>query len=202
MSYVYIENLGCAKNQVDAEVMGARLEEAGWTWTADADQADLIVINTCGFIEPAQQESIDTTLSFLSAYPDTPVTLAGCMAQRYAEDLAEGLPEVSGIFGNREPHRIEEFVRRLEEHPSDTGPLVWIPDGEVTLTAPRRNRLLSHPGSAFIKIAEGCNHSCSFCAIPSIRGRLRLRPTGDILREFRELRAAGVYEFNLIAQDL
>ncbi|MDA3951619.1 MAG: 30S ribosomal protein S12 methylthiotransferase RimO [Spirochaeta sp.] len=202
MASVYIENLGCAKNQVDAEVMGARLEDAGWTWTDVAEQADLIVINTCGFIEPAQQESIDTTLAFLNAYPDTPVTLAGCMAQRYADELAGGMPEIAGVFGNREPHRIDVVVRRITDHHAEHGPLVWVPEGEPVITAHPRNRLLSHPGSAFIKIAEGCNHSCSFCAIPSIRGRLRLRPVGDILREFRELRAAGIFEFNLIAQDL
>ncbi len=197
---VYIENLGCAKNQVDAEIMGARLEDAGWSWTTDPDEASLILVNTCGFIEPAQQESIDTTLAILSEYPDVPVALAGCLAQRYADDLAAEIPELAGVFGNREPDRIVEFLRRLESH--DSGPLVWLPEGARTPAEPRRGVLLSHPGTAYVKIAEGCDHHCSFCAIPSIRGLQRVRTAESILAEFRELRSRGIREFNLVAQDL
>ncbi len=206
MASFYIENLGCAKNQVDAEIMGHSLQRDGWLWSDDAGTSELIIVNTCGFIEPAQQESIDTTLTFLSQFPDTPVILTGCMAQRFADDLAEGLPEVVGIFGNREPREISTFLRRLrarnEHGPTYGGPEIWLPQGQVRLTGAPRGRLLSHPGSAYLKIAEGCEHNCTFCAIPSIRGRLRMRGTEDLLSEFRELRRRGRYEFNLIAQDL
>lgn len=202
MSNIYIENLGCAKNQVDAEVMGTQLESDGWTWVDDPAAADLIIVNTCGFIEPAQQQSIDTTLALTSSYPGTPVALAGCMAQRFADELAEGLPEIAGIFGNREPQLISEFVRRLERGDSAHGPVVWIPPGNASLTDAARKRFLSHPGSAYLKIAEGCDHACSFCAIPSIRGGLRTRRRSAILGEFLAMRERGVFEFNLIAQDL
>lgn len=201
-SAIYIENLGCAKNQVDAEVMGAQLESEGRSWVADPADADLILVNTCGFIEPAQQQSIDTTLSLLATHPDTAVALAGCMAQRFADELAEGMPELVGIFGNREPHLIGEFLRRIEGDSQLPTPLVWIPPGGDTLTDASRTRFLSHPGSGYIKIAEGCDHACSFCAIPAIRGRLRRRPATDIIEEFRRMRHQGVVEFNLVAQDL
>lgn len=202
---VYIENLGCAKNQVDAEIMGARLEDAGWRWVSDPAEASLILVNTCGFIEPAQKESIATTFEMLASYPETPLALTGCLAQRYSEELARDMPELTGIFGNREPDRIVEFVQGLLAGDPDAGsrpPLVWLPSGGSELVEPRRRRLLSHEGSAFIKVAEGCDHHCSFCAIPSIRGRQRVRSVPSILSEFRELRRAGVFEFNLVAQDL
>lgn len=200
---VYIENLGCAKNQVDAEIMGARLEAAGWRWVSAPEQASLILVNTCGFIEPAQQESIDTALAVLAAHPDVPVALTGCLAQRFSGDLAEGMPELAGVFGNRRPERIVEFVERLLREERDPGsPLVWLPDGGPHLADPQRSRLLSHAGSVFLKVAEGCNHNCSFCAIPSIRGVQRTRESSSILEEFRVLRGRGLREFNLVAQDL
>lgn len=199
---VYIEHLGCAKNQVDAEVMVSQLEESDWTWTDDPAAASLILVNTCAFIEPAQQESIDTALSLLASYPDTPIALTGCMAQRFPEDLTEGLPELSGIFGNRDPGRILDFVSSLSSLSSAGAPVVSLPDAETVLPGARRTRLFSHPGSAYIKIAEGCDHSCSFCAIPSIRGKLRVRSADSVIREIDELAEAGVREFNLVAQDL
>lgn len=236
-SSVYIENLGCAKNQVDAEIMGARLEDAGWTWVDNPDEASLILINTCGFIEPAQQESIDTALAALDRHPGIPVALAGCLAQRFSAELAGDIPELAGVFGNREPDRIDEFVRRLMAgnvagavdeavagnvagavdgavagnvaravDGAGTGPgaspLVWLPPGADDLAEPRRNRLLSHPGSVYLKVAEGCDHHCSFCAIPSIRGPQRVRSVDSIVNEFRHLRKEGLFEFNLVAQDL
>ncbi|SIQ27032.1 ribosomal protein S12 methylthiotransferase [Alkalispirochaeta americana] len=197
----YIENLGCAKNQVDAEIMGARLEETGRVWTDDPSLAEVIIVNTCGFIEPAQQESIDTTLAMMAGYPRASVVLAGCLTQRFPDALAEGLPEAAGIFGNREPDKIAEFLDRLDGHPAGN-PLVWLPPGGADLAEPRRRRLLSHPGSVFLKVAEGCDHRCTFCAIPDIRGPQRSRSAGSILDEFRQLRQQGLYEFNLVAQDL
>lgn len=209
---VYVEHLGCAKNQVDAEIMVSRLEEGGWRWTDDPSTASLILVNTCAFIEPAQQESIDTTLALAKAHPDTPIALTGCMAQRFSDELAEGLPELAGIFGNRDPRRIDEFVSRLRGGvKGDAGkispegaaaPVVWLPEAETILPGESRRRLFSHPGSAYVKVAEGCDHACSFCAIPSIRGALRVRRADSLLREIEDLATAGVREFNLVAQDL
>ncbi len=202
MPAFYIENLGCAKNQVDAEVMGRHMQLHGWEWTGEADSADFIIVNTCGFIEPAQQESIDTTLSLIHAYPDTPVAMAGCMAQRFADDLVRGMPEIAGVFGNRQPGEVVRFVEGVLGRAPGAPPYSLLPDGEPRLVGGRRDRLLSHPGSAYMKIAEGCEHNCSFCAIPSIRGRLRTRTISDVVEEFRHFRERGIYEFNLIAQDL
>jgi ribosomal protein S12 methylthiotransferase len=124
------------------------------------------------------------------------------MAQRYAAELAEGMPELAGIFGNREPHRITEFLDRLDDADPSRAPIIWVPEGAGPLADAPRRRLLSGPGSSFLKIAEGCDHACSFCAIPSIRGRLRVRSGTSVLNEFRRLRNDGVWEFNLVAQDL
>ena len=223
---VYIENLGCAKNQVDAEIMGNRLEAVGWRWVDSPQGADLILVNTCAFIEPAQEESVNTTLDLVAEYPETPVAVTGCLAQRFGSELASEMPELAGVFGNRSPRRIDEFVRRIQTGNQSTdgadgsdravdvpgsvggattgrgGPVVWLPDDGSHLDGAPRPRLLSLPGSAFLKVAEGCNHHCSFCAIPSIRGALRGRDHREIRREFRELRKAGVFEINLVAQDL
>jgi ribosomal protein S12 methylthiotransferase len=195
---VYIENLGCAKNQVDAEVMIASLERAGWRSTVTPDDADLILVNTCGFIEPAQQESIDVTLSLATQFPDTTIALTGCLAQRFPDQLTDGLPEIAGVFGNRDPGSIDRFVTRIA--PGER--VVSLPEGVSPLPPYRRTRLLSHPGSAYVKIAEGCDHACSFCAIPGIRGSLRVRDARSVVAEVERLLETGVVEFNLIAQDL
>lgn len=198
---LYLENLGCAKNQVDAEVMGTLLERQGWQWIDHPDAAELIVVNTCGFIEPAQEESIDRIMQLIAAHPNTPVIAAGCLSQRFPQQLAEGIPELAAVFGNRAPERIGELLERIATETSEN-PLVWTPDGTADLPSLPRKRLISHPGSAFIKVAEGCDHRCTFCAIPLIRGRVRTRPLEAIVAEAAELAQRGILEFNLIAQDL
>ncbi|MGH0054466.1 MAG: 30S ribosomal protein S12 methylthiotransferase RimO [Sphaerochaetaceae bacterium] len=199
MKKFYIENLGCSKNQVDAELLIKQLEEDELQMTESADEADLILVNTCGFIESAREQSIDAFFSLHEANPEAKIILSGCMAQRYAEELKEQLPEASAIFGNRDLSAIREVVRkvfagdRLVEVPSYPSP-----EKEVY----ERNELLSFPGSAYLKISEGCNHWCSYCAIPLIRGNLRSRPKPIILSDAALLLARGVKEINLIAQDL
>ena len=200
--YVYIENLGCAKNQVDGEVLACSLEKDGWTLTDDASKASLIFVNTCGFIESAREESIDTFFSLRSQYPKAKVVISGCLAQRYAEELREQIPEADGIFGNRDLSRVNDFVGdicgRKKKEPKLEVPEYPDPDADIF----ERNELFNYPGSAFLKISEGCNHRCGFCAIPLIRGSLRSRPRAKILEEARDLVVRGIREINLIAQDL
>ena len=194
ISRFYIENLGCAKNQVDAEEMIKALELQGFLFTDDPENADLIIVNTCGFIGPAKEESIDTLFEFRQAYPDKKIILAGCLAQRYGREM--DLPEADGIFGNKSPALITEAVERLmgSERP------VFIPEGAYHSVG--RERLLGFKGSAYLKIAEGCDNNCSYCAIPLIRGGVSSRGIEDIAGEFSSLVGRGVFEINLIAQDL
>jgi len=199
---VYFENLGCAKNQVDAEVMACRLEKKGWTVVQEADGADLIIVNTCGFIESAKKESVDTFFSLRNNHPDARIVVSGCLAQRYASQLEEQLPEADAVFGNRDLGLIDSVVDSLEKKetakPVRLTPPYPDPDNEFD----RRSRLFGYPGSAFVKISEGCNHRCGYCAIPLIRGDLRSRPESAILSEMRRLADSGIKEMNVVAQDL
>lgn len=195
---VYIENLGCAKNQVDAEVMLQYLQDTGeWVYTDDASAAEVILVNTCGFIESAREESIQALMEFRSSYPDAEVIMTGCLAERYAETISEELYEADGFMGNRDLSRITEVVRAAAA-------------GERRVELPRsfrqdepyRERLFSFPSSAYLKISEGCDHRCRYCAIPVIRGGLRSRSADDVVREVEDLVRRGIYEINVIAQDL
>ena len=179
--------------------MISALQSEGWNATDDPSAADTILVNTCGFIEPAKQESIDTTLMHLQHAPDARVVMTGCLSQRYPDELATEIPELAGVFGNRAPESIGQFLRKVESKSAD-GPVVEVPD--ATIDRPLRSDLLSFPGSAFLKVSEGCDNRCSFCAIPLIRGRMRSRPPSHILAEVDDLLANGVREINLVAQDL
>ncbi|MBN2510106.1 MAG: 30S ribosomal protein S12 methylthiotransferase RimO [Spirochaetales bacterium] len=194
MNRFYIENLGCAKNQVDAEEMIQALEQKGLVFSDNPDTADLIIVNTCGFIGPAKEESIDTLLGYRRVYPHKKIILSGCLAQRYRQEME--LPEADAVFGNRQPSRITSVVEAVfrGERP------VTIPEGAYS--PGQRDRLLGFKGSAYLKIAEGCNNNCSFCAIPLIRGPVASRGIDEVAREFSSLVSRGVREINLIAQDL
>ena len=196
--YLYIENLGCAKNQVDAEILSCSLEKDGWSLTDDAQKADLIRVNTCGFIESAREESINTFFELRELNPKARIIVSGCLAQRYGQELSEQLPEADGIFGNRDLKQINGFVENLSPKSRLLVPEYPDPDSEIY----DRKELFGYPGSAYLKISEGCNHRCGFCAIPLIRGGLRSRSMDSILDEARTLVARGVREINLIAQDL
>ena len=192
----YLENLGCSKNQVDAEIMINSLSKEGWTYVPDSLEAELIIVNTCGFIKAAKEESIDTAITFRKNYPGKKILLTGCFAQRYGATLLDNMPEIDGVFGNHNLQLIPEVAESvvLGERPA------LIPlEGS---SRPERANLLSFPGSAYVKISEGCNHRCSYCAIPLIRGNLRSRTVDDILLEIKDLLASGILEINLIAQDL
>lgn len=192
----YIHNLGCAKNQVDADIMTRSLERAGWTLSSEPAEDGTILVNTCSFIRDAKEESISSILELRQQYPDATVVATGCLAQRYGADLTEEMAELDGVFGNRAPGRIARYLE--EQLPS--GERMVAPE-ERGLEADRANRF-SYPGSAYVKIAEGCDTNCAFCAIPLIRGRLASRRIEDILREVRELLDDGSREIVLVAQDL
>ena len=196
---IYVEHLGCAKNQVDAEVMVQQLVEAGCIVAQSADDADVILVNTCGFIESAREESVNTFFALRDQYPEAKVVMTGCLSQRYGADLERELVEADGIFGNRDLRRITTLVRRIYagERAIDLPayPL-------ITEESDLRGTLFNYPGSAYLKISEGCNHRCRYCAIPLIRGSLRSRPLDAIITEAKRLIDTGIIELNLIAQDL
>ena len=171
-SRYFIDPFGCVKNQVDAENIMADLNNAGWENVGDAEQADVIIVNSCGFIESAKKESIDAVLWWRKLYPKKRIILAGCLAKRYGKELAEILQEAE----------VTDMV-------------------SATLSAGERP-LLSMPGSAYVKISDGCNNNCSYCAIPLIRGSLVCRTISDITDECRTLLNRGIKELCIIGQDI
>lgn len=197
MKSFYVDNHGCAKNQVDAEEMSARLVSAGWSASSTIADADLVIVNTCGFIEDAKKESIEAVLTLKAAYPGKRLLVAGCLAQRYAEALGDDLPEADGIFGNGDLSLASQAAEAaLAGHRPNLAP------ERGPYEPARRGGLLGFPRSAYLKIAEGCDNRCSFCAIPLIRGGLSSRDPDDVAAEFAELVAAGAYEVCIIGQDL
>jgi ribosomal protein S12 methylthiotransferase len=198
---VYPVSLGCAKNRVDTEIMLALLEAAGWEITSQAQDADLLLVNTCGFIASACQEAVDTLLELAlvkQGRPGARLVAAGCLVQRYQQDLPGLLPEVDLFLGvNDFPHLVQ--ILAAEPDPA-AGPVVcrdqWLDYGQVW---PRR--LTTPFYSAYLKIAEGCSHRCTYCTIPGLRGPYRSRPLDVVVAEAELLAARGVIELNLVAQD-
>ena len=191
---IYIESLGCAKNQVDSEILLTYAEENGYMKAEKPEDADVIVVNSCGFIDSAKEESISAFFSLREANPKARIILAGCLAQRYGRDME--LEEADAIFGNHDLSLFPSVLKGLEER-------VCIPEyPDPNRERDDRKELLGYPRSAYLKISEGCNHCCSYCAIPLIRGPLRSRPMEKVIEEAKRLIASGVYEINLIAQDL
>ena len=197
---VHFISLGCARNRVDTEVMLGTLLDESWQVAEEPDQADVIIINTCGFITAAKEESIDTILSAVEHKKNNPqliVVVAGCLTQRYKNQLVKGLPEVDLFVGTDEFPRISEFLAgNTQETALHAKRSHYIYSGEL----PKKNTLSRV--AAYVKIAEGCQHHCSFCIIPAIRGRLRSRPVMNVVDEVDRLVKTGVVEVNLIAQDL
>jgi ribosomal protein S12 methylthiotransferase len=195
----FLDPFGCAKNQVDAEMMMARLERAGWIAADDAEDADLIIVNSCGFIEAAKRESINAVLAWRNRYPEKKILLTGCLAQRYGAELGAELTEVDGLLGSAELDQIAVKAAELGPPPAKGGPpSAGHPWPDISGGRP----LLGFPGSAYVKISEGCDNRCSFCAIPLIRGPLRCRTIPGILAECRVLLERGIKELCLIGQDL
>ncbi|HIJ57652.1 MAG TPA: 30S ribosomal protein S12 methylthiotransferase RimO [Deltaproteobacteria bacterium] len=197
---VYLESLGCARNTVDSEIMLGRLKNAGWSATKDPALAETIVINTCSFIEPAVNESIDTILE-LAGYKRSGackrLIVVGCLPERYREKIAKELPEIDVFLGTGAFDQVVEAVEgRLNRKKC------LFPDPNFTnLLDSVETRLQSHPHMAYLKIAEGCSRRCTYCIIPNLRGKLRSRPMDTILTEARRDVSSGVKELVLVAQD-
>lgn len=200
MKKIGFVSLGCSKNLVDTEVMLHRLHVAGYELTPDETEADIIVVNTCGFIESAKQESIDNILDIAWLKKNRRlqgIIATGCLVERYREQVLQEMPEVDALVGVGSLHRIVDAVHAIERgergfcafDDKENSPL----GGERVLTTPSY--------TAYLKIAEGCDNRCTYCAIPLIRGRFRSRPIEDIVAEAKDLEALGVKELNLIAQD-
>ncbi len=191
-------SLGCNKNRVDTEAALGLLQEKGYQITGDPAAADVLLVNTCGFIESARQEAIDTILE-MAEYKKTGrcrvLAVTGCLAQRYEKDLLRELPEVDVLLG---VNQYELLPGAIEEALAGKRPHSCADDGHYF----EQRRLLTTPFySAYIRTGEGCSNRCTFCAIPLIRGPYRSRPEADILREVRQLAADGVREHILVAQD-
>jgi len=192
----FLDPFGCVKNQVDAENMMAYLNNSGWSAAADPADADLVIVNSCGFIESAKQESINAVLAWRNLYPGKKILLAGCLAQRYAKELAEALPEADGFFGTDDITKIVDAANSLAGTPTP------VPCSLFPVPCSPSRPLLSLPGSAYVKISEGCNNRCSYCAIPLIRGSLHCRAVADIVDECKGLLARGIKELCIIGQDI
>ncbi len=189
-------SLGCPKNLVDGEMMLGELSRRGWEVVGDLDRAETVIVNTCGFIEEAQQESIDAILEVAGRKGEDGVKrllVAGCMVNRFGPELAREVPEIDGFVGLDQLREVAELVQ-LGGGPPLPAPAHLVFDH----TAPR---LLTTRGYAYLKVAEGCDNPCTFCAIPLWRGRFRSRTVADLVAEARALEAQGVRELCLIAQD-
>lgn len=197
---IAIISLGCPKNQVDADVMCRALLEHGHTTTADLAEADVILVNTCGFIESAKQEAIEHILeacSYKKQRPELKVVVTGCLAQRYQHEIVREIPEVDAVVGLGSNAAICSIIERL------TGGAPVERYGAKESLPLGGARVIGTPGHyAYLKIAEGCSNCCSYCAIPLIRGPLRSRSIPDIVGEARFLAAAGVKELIVVAQDV
>ncbi len=198
MPSVAFVSLGCAKNLVDTEVMIAKLGGAGWRLEADADRADTVVINTCAFIDPAKAESTETILEHASRKrAGQQLIVAGCLAQRYGDQLQSLIPEIDGVVGTGAYAGIVELLADVEAGRRPVR-LELEPEPEHDFLP----RLVTTPrATAYLKIAEGCDHPCTFCIIPALRGKFRSRSPESICAEARALVAGGAKELVLIAQD-
>ena len=199
MANIGFISLGCAKNQVDCERMMYRLQEAGHTVCADVTGCDAVVINTCGFIDPAKAEAIDNILQMGQLKQQGllgKILVTGCLSQRYQQEILKEMPEVDGVLGTGSYTKIVEAVDRLL-----TGEQVSDFDS-IDLPEEETGRVVTTPEHyAYIKIAEGCDNRCSYCVIPSLRGKFRSRQMDDVLYEARLLAESGVKELIVVAQD-
>ncbi len=197
---LHLVSLGCAKNLIDSEVMLGRLVNAGWVITDDPAEAEIIIVNTCSFIEPAVNESIDTILE-LAKFKETGIcrhlVVTGCLPERFREEIVHALPEVDIFLGTGAFDRIVHAVNGSSDFSK-----CLLPDPNLlTMQAKEAHRVRSLSHIAYIKIAEGCSRHCAYCIIPRLRGKYRSRNHEDIIAEARSLVLSGVKELILVAQD-
>jgi ribosomal protein S12 methylthiotransferase len=205
--------LGCAKNRVDGEVMLGLLQQAGYEVADNPEQADTIIIHTCGFIGAAKEESIDTILAAAEwRTRGKRLVVTGCLVQRYAQDLLKEIPEIDAFMGTADLHRIVEVcdsvtaappvpTRRQASRRKPVEPKVWLGDPPYLYDADTPRRLSTPSHYAYVKVAEGCSYRCSFCSIPSMRGDQRSRSIESLVQEAHNLAACGVKELILISQN-
>ncbi len=201
---VGLVSLGCPKNQVDSELILGSLVQEGYALTPKAEEAEVIIVNTCGFIDQAKEESVDTLIAMGELKKEGRCKLliaTGCLTQRYPGDLLDQMPEIDAVLGTGDFPRIASLCRTLLNKKIDLRPRFT--DTTSYLQRPEMPRLRLGPRhSAYVKVAEGCNYRCTFCAIPSFRGDLKSRPIDAIVDEVCRLAEEGVVEVNLIAQSL
>ena len=199
-------SLGCPKNQLDTEVMLHELSAAGYEITPEETEADIVVINTCAFIESAKKEAIDNILdiAWLKEHAKLrAIIVTGCLAERYREEVFAEMPEVDALLGVGSIHHIVEAVRSVEKRLSDKKIPKYASFEDKNTVRLGGDRILTTPEfAAYLKIAEGCDNRCTYCAIPMIRGRFRSRPIEDLIKEAKDLEALGVKELTLVAQDI
>ncbi|WP_027417895.1 30S ribosomal protein S12 methylthiotransferase RimO [Aneurinibacillus terranovensis] len=197
---VAIVTLGCEKNLVDSDIMSQLIDERGYTLVENPEEANVIIVNTCGFIDAAKEESINTILD-MADLKNTgelkSLIVAGCLTQRYKEALLDEMPEIDGIVGTGDFDKINQII---EESLEGKRP-IFVGNPVFSYENAARRKVQKGTYSAFVKIAEGCDNTCTFCIIPQLRGGFRSRSIESIVRETKELAAQGVKEVNLIAQD-
>jgi ribosomal protein S12 methylthiotransferase len=194
-----MHTLGCPKNRVDSEVMLGTLVQSGFRFEPDPSKAEIIVVNTCGFIGDAKEESVEAIVELAgqkSSGRCRKLVVAGCLVQRHGEELAKELPEVDHFLGTGAYEEIAKVVRDAQAKRL----VVPDPDFVQTAASPRINSMPSH--TAYLKVSEGCDRTCAFCIIPKLRGPQRSRPVADIVAEAERLAAHGTVELSLVAQDL
>ena len=205
---VYFVSLGCPKNLVDSQVMLGILEKDRYSIAKEPNDAEVIIVNTCSFIQAAKEESIETILE-MAEYKDQGkckvLVVSGCMAQRYSDELHKEMPEVDLIIGTGQYHRITEALKTHDAEKAEGAPLpkrLYV-DQPAFIHTEKDPRTLTGPAyTAFLKLSEGCNRRCSFCIIPKMRGNVRSRTIASLVEEAKALAARGVRELNLVAQDL
>ncbi|MDH4468319.1 MAG: 30S ribosomal protein S12 methylthiotransferase RimO [Bacteriovoracaceae bacterium] len=200
---LFFTSLGCSKNLVDSQVMLGHLGLDGFTLTENPENAEVIIVNTCSFIEASKVESIETVLD-LAVHKNSSkcqaLVMSGCMAQRYSKELEAEMPEVDLFIGTGEYQKIVPLLRALEEGKLEKKSFVEIPKYIHTEFDPRMNTSPKH--MAWLKVSEGCNRNCTFCIIPTLRGKLRSRSVESLTVETKRLVESGVKEINIISQDL
>ena len=193
-------SLGCAKNQVDAEQMLFLLQQAGYNILPEPAGADVVIVNTCGFIESAKTEAIDNILAMAQLKAEGSVgkiLVTGCLAQRYQEEILKELPEVDGVLGTGSYYDVVSAVKQLLDGAEGIEEY-----GDIQAPVQECGRILTTPKHyAYLKIAEGCDNHCAFCIIPTLRGKYRSRPMDKLIEEAKELAASGVKELIVVAQD-